>query len=172
MKWCCLISFNVGNDFLRCKWAFIICGCWRVCDFIHSHQICFPNKTFYCQIGSQTLAGKWSEKGVHAHTCAYRTETQRLHVSKDCTRSTKQNRIKGPFNQVTLIFSQCYHQTESKCHKGAQGLNNYPCEERKSLIGGKLSLQLLWYIHSNILAWRSRCGAQTTWHSHTKGTYK
>ncbi len=50
---------------------------------------------------------------------------------------------KRPFNEVALISSQCFHQTESKCHKGAQGLNNYPCEECKSLIGGKLSLQLL-----------------------------
>lgn len=45
---------------------------------------------------------------------------------------------------MALISSQCFHHTESQCHKEAQGLNNYPCEECKSLIGGKLSLQLLW----------------------------
>ncbi len=33
---------------------------------------------------------------------------------------------KRPFNEVALISSQCFHQTENKCHKGAQGLITTP----------------------------------------------
>lgn len=43
------------------------------------------------------------------------------------------------FNLLTM-----FHQTESQCHKEARGLNNCPCEECKSLIGGKPSLERLW----------------------------